>query len=169
MMIEMKVFGLAVDENSQAPVLVLKDISEKVVLPIWIGAMEAMAISLSLNGVSLPRPMTHDLLLSTIRTLGAEVLAVEVVRLEEGTYFAEVEVSASGQIYRLDARPSDGVALALRAGVPIRVEQLVLDAAAVDESTLITKPVLTPGLTDEDAGKWNDLLEHASPEDKYKM
>ena len=164
MMVEMKVFGLAVDENSQVPVLVLKDLAEKSVLPIWIGAMEAMAISMALNNVSLPRPMTHDLLLSCIRHAGGEVHAVEVTELTDGTYYAEIEMTVGEKTIRVDARPSDAIAVALRAEAPIRVEQAVLDEAAVDEAS-IGKPVLT----DEDAEKWTELLEGLSPEDKYKM
>ena len=84
-MVEMKVFGLALDEDSQVPVLILKDMAEEKVLPIWIGAMEAMAISMALNEMSLPRPMTHDLLLNMVKGLGGEITAVEVVSLDEGT------------------------------------------------------------------------------------
>ena len=79
-MIEMKVFGLALDEDSQVPVLILKDEEEKIVLPIWIGAVEAMSISLALNDVRLPRPMTHDLLLSSIAELGGKVLGPMITR-----------------------------------------------------------------------------------------
>ncbi|EGJ52067.1 hypothetical protein PCS_01374 [Desulfocurvibacter africanus PCS] len=164
MMIEMKVFGLAVDENSQVPVLVLKDLEEKAILPIWIGAMEAMAISLALNEVKLPRPMTHDLMLSCIDTAGAKVTAVEVVKLEEGTYYAEVEMRIGEVQRRVDARPSDAIALALRAEAPIRVAQAVLDEASVDD-TALGKPVLK----DEESDKWTEMLEGFSPGDKYKM
>ncbi len=164
MMVEMKVFGLAVDENSQVPVLVLKDMDEKAVLPIWIGAMEAMAISLALNDVKLPRPMSHDLMLSCIETVGAVITAVEVVKLEEGTYYAEVEMSIGEVRRRVDARPSDAIALALRAKAPIRVAQAVLDEASVEETALGK-----PELKDEDSDKWTEMLEGFSPEDKYKM
>lgn len=164
MMVEMKVFGLAVDEKSEVPVLVLKDLAEMAALPIWIGAMEAMAISLALNKVSLPRPMTHDLLLNCLKQLGGTVRAVEVVALREGTFFAEVELLVGDVVHRVDARPSDGIALALRAGVPIRVEQAVLDEAAVDDLEL-AKPVLS----DEDADKWTDILEGYNPDSKIKM
>ena len=117
-MVEMKVFGLALDEDSQVPVLILKDMAEEKVLPIWIGAMEAMAISMALNEMSLPRPMTHDLLLNMVKGLGGEITAVEVVSLDEGTYFAEIEVLVGEEKRRIDARPSDAVALALRAKAP---------------------------------------------------
>ncbi|EPR35044.1 protein of unknown function DUF151 [Alkalidesulfovibrio alkalitolerans DSM 16529] len=163
-MVEMKVFGLALDEDSQVPVLILKDMAEEKVLPIWIGAMEAMAISMALNEMSLPRPMTHDLLLNMVKGLGGEITAVEVVSLDEGTYFAEIEVLVGEEKRRIDARPSDAVALALRAKAPIRVAEQVLTEAASNRA----EPG-KPELRGEDANKWNELLERYDPDDKYKM
>ncbi len=164
-MVEMKVYGLALDEDTQVPVLVLKDKEEKSVLPIWIGAMEAMAISLALNGVKLPRPMTHDLLLSTISALDAKVMAVNVISLKDGTYYAEVEVDQGGVRKNIDCRPSDGIALALRAEAPITVDEEVLTQAET-EKKIDAKPVLHTN----DADKWNELLEKLNIDDtKYKM
>ena len=154
MMVEMKVYGLAVDENSQVPVLVLKDMSESSILPIWIGAMEAMAISMALNEVQLPRPMSHDLMLAGINAAGGDVVGVEVVSLDDGTYYAEVEVATGDDVKRVDARPSDAVALALRAKCPIRVDSAVLEEASMDEAAL-GKPVLD----EQDSDKWTKLLE----------
>ncbi len=166
-MVEMKVYGLALDEASNVPVLVLKDLSEEQTLPIWIGAMEAMAISLVLNEVSLPRPMTHDLLLHLAETLGAVVSRVEVTRLDAGTYYAEVELTVGEEKRRLDARPSDAVALALRAHCPIFVAQSVLDDVAKDAAE---SPGAAPVLKTDEAEKWNELLEKFSADDsKYKM
>ncbi len=164
-MVEMKVFGLALDEESQVPVLVLKDKDEKTVLPIWIGAMEAMAISLALNGVVLPRPMTHDLLLTMIESLGAKVMAVNVVDLRDGTYYAQVEVEHGGSLKQIDCRPSDGIALALRAQAPISVHEQVLSQAGTDQ-TLGAKPILEG----DDAKQWTELLEKLNGDElKYKM
>ncbi|THB69021.1 MAG: bifunctional nuclease family protein [Desulfovibrio sp.] len=165
-MVEMKVFGLALDEESQVPVLVLKDKDEKKVLPIWIGAMEAMAISLALNGVELPRPMTHDLLLRVFSSLDARVLAVDVVDLTDGTYYAEIEVEQGGKKKRIDCRPSDGIALALRAEVPISVSESVLTQAGTDNEKS-PDPVIKG---EDDADKWAEMLEKLNVEDsKYKM
>lgn len=164
-MIEMKVFGLALDEESQVPVLILKDMEEKAVLPIWIGAMEAMAISLALNDVVLPRPMTHDLLLSMIHKLDAQVVAVHVTELSEGTYYADIEVEVEGGIRRIDSRPSDAIALALRAKAPILVAEPVLDQVANESDTASTVE-----FSNEDSDKWTELLEKFDPDDiKYKM
>jgi hypothetical protein len=163
-MVEMHVFGLALDEDSQVPVLILKDKGEERTLPIWIGAMEAMAISLSLNNVNLPRPMTHDLLLSSIRQLEGEVARVDVVSLKEGTFYAEIEVKVGEGVKRIDSRPSDAIALALRAEAPIFVDNEVLEQAAADK-----KDGSTPVLKNEEAEKWNELLEKFDDDSKYKM
>jgi len=164
-MIEMKVFGLALDEESQVPVLILKDSGEETVLPIWIGAMEAMAISLSLNDVELPRPMTHDLLLNMIRKLDAHVVAVNITELTEGTYYANIEVEVEGGIRRIDSRPSDAIALALRAKAPILVAEAVIEQVANE-----SKEATVAAFSTDDAEKWTELLEKYDPNDtKYKM
>lgn len=159
-MVEVKVYGLAVESDTEAPVLVLKDEGTGIVLPIWIGAMEAMAISMVLNEVSLPRPMTHDLLLSTIVTFGGKVSSVDIVDIEKGTFYANIVVQKDGETILLDARPSDAVALAVRADCPVRVSQKVLDAAGTRDTEEKIR----------DKSKWEDELDDLSPEDfKYKM
>ncbi|WP_027722447.1 bifunctional nuclease family protein [Maridesulfovibrio zosterae] len=159
-MVEMQVYGLAVENDTDSPVLVLKNEEIGTVLPIWIGAMEAMAISMILNEVAMPRPMTHDLLLNTIVTFGGKVQTVDIVDMEKGTFFAEIIVEREGEILIIDARPSDAVALAVRADCPVRVSQKVLDMAGtkdVDQNI-------------SSKSKWDDELEELSPDDyKYKM
>lgn len=163
-MIAMKVFGLALDEESQVPVLVLKDDAEEKTLPIWIGAMEAMAISLSLNNVALPRPMTHDLLLSTIHGMGGEVARIEVTDLAEGTYYAELVIAVGGEEKRIDSRPSDAIALALRAEAEIHVHEKVLENVDTE------KAESTPVIKTEDADQWTEILQKFQGEgSKYKM
>ncbi|MGE4539550.1 bifunctional nuclease family protein [Desulfovibrio sp. JY] len=164
-MIEMKVFGLALDEESQVPVLILKDMEEKAVLPIWIGAMEAMAISLALNDVVLPRPMTHDLLLNMIAKLDGHVVAIHVTELAEGTYYADIELEVEGGIRRVDSRPSDAIALALRAKAPILVAEPVLEQVANE-----AKSESVVAFSSDDSDKWTELLEKFDLDDtKYKM
>ena len=164
-MVEVTVLGLALDDKNQAPVLLLKDETGGVVLPIWIGAMEAVAISVILNNVDFPRPMTHDLLLTSLIQLGGTVEAVEVTRIENGTFYAEVVVRRSGETQRIDSRPSDAVALAVRAKCPIRVAPAVLDQAGTKGGE-----VGEAVLDSEEAKKWSDELEKMSVDDlKYKM
>ncbi|MFO7801200.1 MAG: bifunctional nuclease family protein [Desulfovermiculus sp.] len=164
-MVEMKIFGLALDEQSQVPLLILKDKEEKQVLPIWIGAMEAMAISISLNNVSISRPLTHDLMLQTITTLGGAVERVHIVDLREGTYYAEMHVVHGDQTFLMDSRPSDAIALAIRAQAPVFAAQSLLDRVAkqFDQDHEVV-------LKDEESEQWTDFLERYNIDDsKYPM
>ncbi len=116
MLVEMKIFGLAVDERTQSPILILKDKEEKRVLPIWIGSSEAFAIALAISGITPPRPLTHDLLLDVVTALGAKLSRVVISGLKESTFYALLHIERGEvETYVVDARPSDSVALALRA------------------------------------------------------
>lgn len=168
-MVEMKIFGLALDEKAQSPVLILKDEARDLALPIWIGPVEAMAISLALNAVETPRPMTHDLLVRVVAGLGGVVTAVEVVALREGTFFAEILVAqgpgGAEEVRRIDCRPSDAIALAVRAKVPIRVAESVLAEAGT--RTLDGAKAEFGGA---ERDKWTEELEKLSTDEtKYKM
>lgn len=167
-MVEMKVYGLGVDEGSQVPVLLLKDLRETRALPIWIGAMEAMAISMALNNVALPRPMTHDLAVSLLGALGGRMLAAEIVSLREGTFFAELVVEHAGATRRVDCRPSDAVALALRAGAVVRVAEEVLEAAGMPADQA-PQPQPQPSEDGEGEDPLLKILQDFDPSDKYKM
>ena len=113
-----------------------------------------------LNEVAFPRPMTHDLLLSTIITFGGKIESVDIVDIEKGTFFAEIMVRKDGELVAIDSRPSDAVALAVRADCPVRVAQKVIDAAGTKD---IKEKV-------EEKSGWEDELEGLSPNDfKYKM
>ncbi len=163
-MVEVEIFGLALDENSKSPILVLKD-GEGRAVPIWIGAMEAMSISAALNNVSFPRPMTHDLLLNTICDMGGSVTRVEVTAIEEGTFYAAIVVAREGGTIRIDSRPSDAIALAVRAKSAILVEDLVFELAG---APIIEGAEAVIRATDSD--KWADELDKLSVADiKYKM
>ena len=164
-MVEMKIFGLALDEQSQVPLLILKDKDDQKVLPIWIGAMEAMSISISLNKVNISRPLTHDLMLETLNTLGAEIERVAVIDLREGTYYAEIHLRHQDQTHLIDSRPSDAIALAVRAEAPIMASEDLL-AQVAKQFTQDHEVVLK----DEESKKWTDFLEKFDIDDmKYKM
>ena len=164
-MVEMKIFGLALDEQSQVPLLILKNQEETKVLPIWIGAMEAMSISVSLNKVNISRPLTHDLMLQTLETLGAELKSVSVMDLQEGTYYAELHLEHEDRTYVVDSRPSDAIALAVRTEVPVYANEELLehmDERFEQQSEAVLK--------DEDAEKWTEVLQNIDVDDfKYKM
>ena len=164
-MVEMQIYGLAMDEKTQAPVLILKGPSEERVLPIWIGAMEAMAISLALNKVAFPRPMTHDLLLLVIAGLGGRVERVEITKLEEGTFYAELVVDMNGEVRRIDSRPSDAIAVAVRAEASVFVSGEVLEEAGTQSPDAYEAVLKT-----DEAEKWTEELEKLDLDDtKYKM
>ena len=132
-MVEMRVFGLTIDPQSKTPIVVLREASGDAVLPVWVGAMEAMAISLVLNNESLPRPLTHDLFLMTLKAFKAELRRVEINVLREGTFYAVLVLSGPEGRTRVDCRPSDAIALAMRAGAPILVEEEVLRLSAEEQ------------------------------------
>lgn len=130
-LIPMRVGGVVIDPNTQVPVVILRGFDEpRLYVPIYIGGLEATAIATVLAGVEMPRPMTHDLLMRVLDTVGCRITSVCVTRLEGGTFFAEVRIADETDAQTvLDARPSDALALALRAGAPITVSRAVIDEA----------------------------------------
>ncbi|MCA9773253.1 MAG: bifunctional nuclease family protein [Myxococcales bacterium] len=128
-----EIHGIAWDPVSKSPIVVLRDPEGGADLPIWIGLMEAAAISSELEKVSPPRPMTHDLLNHVIGALGAEVSRVAVTTLVENTFFATITLRISSGSIEIDARPSDSIALAVRTGSPIYVAREILERARIEE------------------------------------
>lgn len=120
----MKVRRVALDQSNN-PVVLLVDEEETIALPIWIGQAEAMAIAMRLQGVQPPRPMTHDLLQNVLDQLSTTVTRIVVSDVRDATYFAEIHLARNSAALVVDSRPSDAIALALRAGAPIFVEDKV--------------------------------------------
>lgn len=130
MEIEVKIRGLMMDPNSGTPIVILKDVNSETLLPIWVGAYEANAIALEIEKIATQRPMTHDLLRNLIVEMGARVERVVVTELRDNTFFAVIEMrNSSGDFMMLDSRPSDAIALALRADCPIYVNEEVIQAS----------------------------------------
>jgi hypothetical protein len=126
-MIEMELSKIVIDEKRDGQLIVLKEKNGDRILPIVIGLHEASSIKLKLSGFTPPRPMTHDLLYATIMSLNAVIESVVIDKLEENTFHAKIMIkSASGQDRAVDARPSDSIALAVRAHVPIFVEDNIV-------------------------------------------
>ena len=118
------------DPNSGTPIIILKDVQSDTMLPIWVGAYEANAIALEIEKIAPPRPMTHDLLRNLIVELGVHVERVVVTSLRDNTFFAVIEMrNSEGDRMVLDSRPSDAIALALRADCPIFVDMEVIKAS----------------------------------------
>lgn len=133
-MIELVLNKIKIDENRSEQVIVLKEKTGTRYLPVVIGIAEVNAIKLKLSGFDPPRPLTHDLLLSSIQALGAKLAEVRIDKLENNTFYATLVLSRNGTgKVEVDARPSDSVALALRAGAPIFVHDSVLNEAGVTE------------------------------------
>lgn len=120
-MVKAKINGLALDVSSNSPVVVLAPEGEDLILPIWIGHFEAWAIAMEMSGVNSKRPLTHDLLNDMIASLGAKVESVQVVDLRDQTFYAKIILARNGTRIEVDARPSDSIALALKAKAPILV------------------------------------------------
>jgi bifunctional DNase/RNase len=130
MEIEVKIRGLMMDPSSGTPIIILKDVNSETMLPIWVGAYEANAIALEIEKIAPQRPMTHDLLRNLIVEMGARVERVVVTELRDNTFFAVIEMRDSGgEVLMLDSRPSDAIALALRADCPIFVNEEVIRAS----------------------------------------
>lgn len=130
MEIEVKIRGLMMDPSSGTPIIILKDVNSDTMLPIWVGAYEANAIALEIEKITPQRPMTHDLIRNLINEIGAKVERVVVTELRDNTFFAVIEIRGTdSEPLMLDARPSDAIALALRADCPIFVDEEVVRAS----------------------------------------
>ena len=130
-MIEMAIDSIRVSLMNYQRVVILKEKDSERYLPIWIGPAEADAITVRLQGVTVPRPLTHDLLNSVIDTLGASIESVVVNDLKNDTFYAKIILNVDGGQTEVDSRPSDALALAVRVEVPIYVEETVLDRAGI--------------------------------------
>ena len=147
-------------------------------LPIIVGSSEAQAIALYLEGVDMPRPMTHDLLINVLETLESEINRVSIARMDNGTFFAEIEVTnvQVGEMV-IDSRPSDAIAIALRTLTPIYVSDEVMDRAGIDNFSTgneVAEPIASEELTKEESEETvlenlNEALEKAITEEEYEV
>lgn len=165
-LIRVKVSGLTIDPFTNMPIIILKNEDETTALPVWIGLIEASAIATELEKIELTRPMTHDLMKNILQYLNAHVDYVEITDLADNTFFAQVHlINDRGQVIHLDSRPSDAIALALRAKSPIFVRKDVIEKSRCID---LAKEVDEGKVKEQ---KWAELLENLSGEDfgKYKM
>lgn len=161
MQIQMTIKGLMVDPITNTPIVVLRDLDGQKVLPIWVGVFEANAIAVQIENVQTPRPMTHDLLRNVIRDLHGTIDRIVVSDLKDNTFFALIHVTIAGEPVAIDARPSDAIALALRASAPIFVEEHVIEQSRHIE----------PAPSQAELERLHKWLESLDPDDlgKYKM
>lgn len=154
--VEVNVVGLIMDQISKSPVMVLKPLNDKKIIPIWIGMSEANAIALELESISSPRPMTHDLIKCIMGDLEAVLTKVIITDIIENTYYAELYIEKDGQMKIIDCRPSDAVAMALKNGAKIYVSRQVLN-------TSVFTDVFSNFLSGE--GKIDDWFNSLTPND----
>ena len=157
MLIPVKVAGITLDPNTKTPVVILA--SEDKMLPIWIGGLEAHAILIQLQGIEPARPLTHDLLKRVILSLSATVESIVITEIKDNTYYAEIMLKCQGVNIAIDARPSDAIALALRTGADILVEESVFDGL---DTHFSAEEASTP---EEQKERIRRYIENLRPED----
>ena len=188
--LEMYVGGLMLDPNTQTPVVVLKDESGNICLPIWIGVAEATSIASAIKQINMSRPLTHDLIYDILNEIGVKIKSIVITDLRDSTYFAELVLMHGDRALIIDSRPSDAIAIALRASAPVYVSQKVLEQAKItfaeqqkqqnksadgsesddDSSENDIPPAPGGDLSSVDKEKWNEILSNLDPDDfKYKM
>ncbi|MFN8186462.1 MAG: bifunctional nuclease family protein [Gaiellales bacterium] len=155
---EMVVYGVSFDMVGKQPIVLLKTAEGNKFLPIWIGHPEAAAILMKLQGASTPRPMTHDLLTEILGQMNAKLEKIAVTELRDNTFFAEITLTINGSKLQIDSRPSDAIALAVRAGAPIFAADAVIEESAIEfEHEDVNE--------DEIVDEFKKFLEDVSPED----
>ena len=160
MAVEMELVSVEAPERpTRTPVVILRETAgQRRVLPIFIGGPEAQAIALSMQNIETPRPMTHDLMRNLLDEVGAQVERITVTELREGTFFAEIVLSAQGEVRTVSSRPSDAIALAIRIGSPIFAEEDVLEEAGRVEQPDEEE-------AEQVVEQFRDFIDHVNPED----
>lgn len=152
---QMKVDKLGIDLLTHDPVVILKDIEGKRFLPILIGPFEATSIALALEGAPVPRPLSHDLMRAMLETLDARLEQIVIHDIRESTFFAKLVIRTNGELQEIDARPSDGIALALRMQAPIFVsDKIILEEAIPDK-----------GAEEADMDRFKKFIDELKPSD----
>ena len=158
--IEVRIRGLMMDPATNMPIVVLKDVASETVMPIWVGLFEANAIAIEIEKIAAPRPMTHDLARNLIQHLNAQLERVVITELRDDTFLAVLWLRQGDEPLTIDARPSDAIALALRADCPIYVSEHVMQTAKLNTSGPPEGPTAEQlrgwleGLNDEDLGRY---------------
>ena len=159
-MIQMKVMGIALDTRTGSPIVVLNDMENRRALPIWIGSAEASAIIRKIENLSVSRPMTHDLIINVIQKAGYTLDRIEINNVEKETYFATLFLVNGDDTLEIDSRPSDAIAIAMRAESPIYVTANVLASGGVSTDT---------AKDEEEAQEFKDFIQSIKPSDFEKM
>ena len=157
---EMLIYGVSFDLVGKQPIVLLKTADGNKFLPIWIGHPEAAAILMKLQSQAPPRPMTHDLLSDMLDQLGAQIVRITVTELRENTFYAQITLQQDGGEIEIDSRPSDAIALAIRAEAPIFAADRVIEESAIEfEGEEIDQDRL-----DEEVAKFRNFLDEVTPD-----
>ena len=159
-MIEMKVMGIALDTRTGSPIVVLHDLENRKALPIWIGSAEASAIIRKIEKLSVARPMTHDLIISIVDKTGYKLDRIEINDVEKETYYATLFLTKGDDVIEIDSRPSDAIAVAMRAEAPIFVTANVLMNGSVSTDS---------ARDEEEAEEFKDFIQNIKPSDFEKL
>ncbi len=158
---EMQIYGVSFDLVGKQPIVLLKTAEGNKFLPIWIGHPEAAAILMKLQSATTPRPMTHDLVTDMLDQLGAQVVRITVTELRENTFYAQITVQQDGAEVEVDSRPSDAIALAIRADAPIFAADDVIEESAIEfEGEEINQEDL-----EKEVSKFKHFLDHVTPDE----
>ncbi len=164
----MDIYGVSFDLVGKQPIVLLKTAEGNRFLPIWIGHSEAAAILMRIQGASTQRPMTHDLLTDLLGELGAEITRVAVTELRDNTFFAVITVQQNGTELEIDSRPSDAIALAVRAEAPIFVADEVIEESAIEfegeEGEAPDISQMTPEQQAKLREDFKEFLDHVTPD-----
>lgn len=159
-MIELQLVGVRVELPTNQPIVLLKEREGERYLPIWIGAVEATAIALGMQGIETARPMTHDLMRDLLQGLGVTVQRIVITELREGTFYAEIQMSSNGDSVSVSSRPSDALALAVRMNLEIFANEDV-----IEEASIAVKDDQDEEEVQKEVQKFREFLEQVSPED----
>ncbi len=155
---EMVIYGVSFDMVGKQPIVLLKTVDGNKFLPIWIGHPEAASILMKLQGASTPRPMTHDLLCEMLSELDVKCTQVAVTELRDNTFFASITLSVNGKEMEIDSRPSDAIALAVRAGAPIFAAEEVIAESAIEFEHNVEE-------SEDVVERFKEFLDEVTPED----
>lgn len=159
-MIELQLVGVRVELPTNQPIVLLKETEGERYLPIWIGAVEATAIALGMQGIETARPMTHDLMRDLLQGLGISVDRILITELREGTFYAEIQMSSNGGQVAVSSRPSDALALAVRMNLSIFANEDV-----IEEASIAVRDDQDEEEVQREVTKFREFLEQVTPED----
>ena len=168
--VTMYVHAITIDPASKSPILILKEKDGERTLPVWIGLLEATAIATQMEKLEFARPMTHDLAVNMLKAMNINMPRIEITDIRDNTYYARITLVSDSSTASVDARPSDAVALALRTGAEIKVNEEILDHPSSTASATTEAGTEEDGHQADPSEKWRKVLEELDPDSiKYKI